>query len=376
MYPVGYYSMIRSKSHKFDMRVHLVRFAMEKGIRAAQRTFSCSRNTVRKWLRRFEAEGPVGLKEKSRAPGSCPHKTCAQVEREVLRRRRQVRFGAARLKREFGIKASVGAISRILREHKLTRRRKRKHRRKRDLREVKARYKALTRFHMDTKYLNDIPNYWPQMVGLGLPEFQYTVRCLKTGATFLGYGSEISITYAELTARRVLQHLREHGVDTTEVVIQTDRGTEFEGQAIREKGYGFTHTIEEQFKACHRMILRPNPNANADVESFHSLEEPEFFDAETFKSRRDFFEKVTTYLRYFNLARLNSYKGWRSPLDILTEGSPHLNPEILLLAPMDLDILLPASLGHHVPVHPEARRFFVRACAPEAFQSANLEKWG
>jgi transposase len=57
MCPVEYYTMIRSKEHKFDLRVHLVRYAMEEGIRAAQRAFRCSRNTVRTWLRRFYAEG-------------------------------------------------------------------------------------------------------------------------------------------------------------------------------------------------------------------------------------------------------------------------------------------------------------------------------
>jgi transposase len=338
MYPVGYYTMIRTKDQKFDLRVHIVRYAVEHGIRACAKAFQCSRNTVRKRARRFDAQGPEGLKEKSRAPRSCPHKTSREAEAEVIRQRKRTPgFGAARLKREFGLKCGGSATARIIRQNGLTARRKKKHRVKRDLRAVKAAYKPLTRFHMDVKYLNDIPNYWTQMIGLGLPKYQYTVRCLKTGATFLTYGSEVSITYAELTVRRLLEHLERYGIDLSEVVIQTDRGSEFEGNVVRGKEEGFTHTIEEDFKAHHRVILRYNPNANADVESFHSHEEREFFDIEHFRNREEFFEKVTIYQHYWNLGRKNSYKWWKSPLEILREAAPGISPFALLLPPLDLD---------------------------------------
>ena len=58
MSPAPYYTMIRSKHHKFDLR--LVIQAKEHGICHAARSFGCSRNTVRKWLRRFEHHGRRG----------------------------------------------------------------------------------------------------------------------------------------------------------------------------------------------------------------------------------------------------------------------------------------------------------------------------
>jgi hypothetical protein len=334
------------------------------------------------------------LKEKSRAPKRCPHKTAPEVEKEVIRYRRRVHFGAARLKREFGLKCSVGAIARILGQNGLTRRRKKKYQKKRDLRAVKSQYPPLTRFQMDTKYLNDIANYWPQMVSLDLPRYQYTVRCLKTGATFLGYGSELSVAYAELTARRLLEHLGSCGVDVTEVIFQTDRGTEFDGTVVRGKEDGFTHTIEEEFKAHHRVLLRSNPNANADVESFHSLEETEFFDIERFRNRQNFFEKVTIYQDYFNLARLNSYKGWKSPLEILKDSEGKISPNVLLLPVLDLDRLFESQMrvmsaprgadiqvGHDVPIHPGKSKLSLwqfprkrqreRACSPKELLTVN-----
>jgi transposase len=352
MCPVAYFTMTRSKDHSFDLRFHLVHHAQQHGIRAAAAAFQTSRNTVRKWLHRYQENGLAGLHEQSRAPHTCPHQTAAAAEREVLEQRaRTPGFGARRLKREFGLKPSVGAIARILRQHGLTRRKKRKHQTKRDLRAVKARYRALTRLQMDVKYLNDIPHYWPQMHRLGLPQFQYTIRCVKTGAVFLAYGREVSVTYAELTVRRLLEHLQAYGIDSKDVVIQTDSGSEFDGQAMHKTDRGFTHTIEQLFAAQHRHICG-NPNANADVESFHAHEEPEFFDIETFDSADDFWTKITTYQHYWNLGRLNSYKGDRTPLQILQEAAPKLPPEILLLAPLNLDTFAESQLGHDVPVLP------------------------
>ncbi len=352
MCPVAYFTMTRSKDHTFDLRVHLVQHALHHGIRAAADTFQTSRNTVRKWLRRFQEHGLPGLKEESRAPRSCPHQTSNHFEQQVLAQRaRTPGFGARRLKREFGLKPSVGAIARILRQHGLTRRKKRKHQTKRDLREVKARYAPLTYLQMDVKYLNDLPHYWPQMQSLDLPRFQYTIRCVKTGAVFLTYGSEVSVTYAELTVRRLLEHLADYGIDSQDIVIQTDSGSEFDGQAMHKTDRGFTYTIEQLFAALHRHI-HGNPNANADVESFHAHEEPEFFDIETFTGSEDFWNKITTYQHYWNLARPNSYKDDQTPLQILQQAAPKLPPEILLLAPLNLDTFAEAQVGHDVPVLP------------------------
>jgi len=63
--------------------------ALEHGIRAAARQFQCSRNTVRKWLPRYQAEGIKGLRERSRAPGRRPHKTAAHLEAQVIPQRKR-----------------------------------------------------------------------------------------------------------------------------------------------------------------------------------------------------------------------------------------------------------------------------------------------
>lgn len=60
MNPPGYRSMLRGKveGSRFELRLELVRYAQEHGIREAARAFRASRNTVRLWLRRYEAGEP------------------------------------------------------------------------------------------------------------------------------------------------------------------------------------------------------------------------------------------------------------------------------------------------------------------------------
>ena len=350
MCPIPYYTMIRSKNHIFDYRLRLVLRANTYGKKSAVRTFRCSINTVRKWVRRFEEQGLAGLKDLSRAPHSCPHKLSRKAEKTILFYRDKAPcFGAPRLKKEFELPWGVNAIARVIRENRKTRKRKRKHRVKKDLRAIKAAYKPFTRFQVDTKYLNDIPNYWPQMKSLELPEYQYTIRELSLGAQFLAYGSEISATYAELTIKRLLLHLEKNGIDLHEVDIQTDNGGEFDGQSKHERDRGLTHTIERVFKATHTHIPPGCKNAQADVETVHGLIENEFFDIETFRDRKDFSAKVTTYQYYFNLARKNGSRGYKAPLDLMKEKAPKLDPSILFLPPLDLDAHFSSQGGHDVP---------------------------
>lgn len=185
MSPLAYVEVMKGKTEegRFDIRLRIVRNAQVEGIRATARAFRCSRNTVRQWLRRYDAEGAGALESQSRAPKRIPHKTSKAQERAIVRARRRIpSFGPARLKESLGLEASEGAIARILRERGLTRRPKKKGRKKRDLRAVKAAYRALTHAQVDVKYLTDIANYWPQMQARGLPRYQYSWRGPKTGA--------------------------------------------------------------------------------------------------------------------------------------------------------------------------------------------------
>ncbi|HUW32189.1 MAG TPA: helix-turn-helix domain-containing protein [Planctomycetota bacterium] len=223
---MSYFTMIRSKNHVFDLRLDIVLHARLHGIRHAAGHFETSRNTVRKWIRRFEQEGKAGLDDLSRAPNHCPHKTPFRVEREIIELRERTHLSARRLKDEYDIEAGRHAIGRILKQHGLTRRQRRKrHRKRRDLRAFKMAQPPLSHLQADAKDLSDIPQYRRQMFLLGLPRYQLTSRDECTGAQFITYASELTVTYAELTIRRLLQHAAGCGIDPSHLVFTTDNGS-------------------------------------------------------------------------------------------------------------------------------------------------------
>ena len=263
----------------------------------------------------------------------------------VALRKKSPGFGARRLIEEFDLPLGHNAAQRIINTHHLTRPRKRRHHRQNDLRAVKATYVPFTRFQMDVKYLTDIPFYWPQMQRNGLPRFQYTIRELSCGAQFLAYSQELSKTYATLAVERFLKHLQHYGVNTRQVIITTDLGTEFDGDTVHYRPESFHLTIQQPFGAEHRFNPPACPNANADVESVHNTIEAECFDAQVFSSKADFFSKIATYQLWYNAARKNSSRGYKNPADLLAAKAPTISPRIFLLHPIPLESLLPTGGG-------------------------------
>ena len=343
--PPSYVNMTRNKDKNFhfDVRRSLAQDARLLGIKETARQWGCSRNTVRLWLRRYEASGLAGLREQSHAPRSCPHKVPRRLEEQIITLRNRTGYGARRLKMEFDLPCSHGPVDRILKQHALTRKPKTKRQKKNDLRLIKAALKAFQTVHMDVKYLNDIAHYLPQMRRLGLPRFQYTIRDVRTGLLFTAFADQLSKSHACVAVGRFLEHLKAHGVKLSQVTIQTDNGAEFDGQQFSPTERGFRHLVEKVLGARHRFIPPGCSNANADVESSHNLIETEFYDRESFRSRREFLAKAWTYQAHFNLTRKNSYQRWRTPLERVRQAAPTLHPAVVSLPPVDLDTLLPKA---------------------------------
>jgi transposase InsO family protein len=74
-----------------------------------------SRQCAHRWVRRFQAEGPAGLVDRSSRPLRTPTRTSPDREAAVLEARTRLRFGPARLASETGVPART--ISRILIRH-------------------------------------------------------------------------------------------------------------------------------------------------------------------------------------------------------------------------------------------------------------------
>ena len=354
--PGDYATMIRSKDHSFDLRKTLARFSLQNGTRAAARAFAVSRNTVRKWRRRFKALGLAGLQGRSTRPKRSPNKVSRQVERTVLEARARSGFGAARLVEEFDLPCGSSATRRILRHYRLTRKPRKQHQKKNDLREVKKKYAPFQRLQMDLKHLKDQPYYLPQARLLGLPLYQYTIRDVRSGAMWISFATECAAVYAELTIRRLLGHLRANGADLKLTVVKSDNGSEFKGHQLHFDARDFADAVRD-CGADHRFNPPSCPNANADVESSHSRIEPEFYDRANFLNTDDFLATAYQYQTYWNLGRPNRYKNNLTPWEIIHALKPNILPQTLLLPPALLDtlhrqLLHPQGVGHYVPPPP------------------------
>ena len=276
------------------------------------------------------------------------------MEGLILRLRRQTGFGAQRLKHQFHLPCSHNAIAPILRARQLTRPRKRKPAAKKQLRRLKRAWKLFSPLSTDTKCLQDIPHYWPQRTRLRLPRFQYTAREPLSGACFTGYADELSKSYAALLAERLSLRLAAHGLDLTTLTWQTDNGSEF---LENQQGQGLPATVRA-LGSNHCYIPPKRYTWQSEVETVRRLVEEEFFDRETFAGPADFWAKIITCWRYFNLVRPNRGKEWQSPLQILLAQAPALAGALLnwpllnLSQPRHLYLPNPYNRGHDLPSFP------------------------
>jgi transposase len=370
--PVPYFDVIRQMPNAFNYRLRLVTHARQHGIKATARAFRTTVPTVRKWLRRYEAQGLKGLQELSRAARSCPHKIVGELAQKVVELRRQLpTFGARRLKREWDLPLGHGAIERILHEHGLIRPRRRKYQKKQDLAAFKATWALFQQISADTKDLDDIPHYWPQMKARGLPLVQYTAREVRSGLQFLCYAGHRSAEASELFAQRIQIHLQRCGVNLKDVTWQTDNGSEFIGELQPDGSRSHFPAAVTYFGSQHERIPPGAHTYQSDVETVHRLIEDEFFDLETFSSRADFLAKASLYQLYFNLARPNSHKRGLTPWQIIHQLDPRLPLNLCLLPPVFLDYRLDARRrddrptpqgGYDVPRRPHFSLRIEKGC--------------
>jgi transposase len=339
---VRYFDLVREMKNPYNHRLRLVESVKERGIKPTARLFVTTVPTVRKWWRRYQRQGPVGLLGQSRARHRQPQKTPPTLEAQLLELRKVLpTFGARRRIREFDLPISHGPLERIWREHGLMKKRRKKYQRKQDLAHSKAQWALFQQISADTKDLDDIPHYWPQAQQLGLPIIQYTAREVRSGLLFWAFAEKRSAAASAVFAARIQQHLSRCGVVLRDLAWQTDNGGEFKGDFPKALG-----------DSEHVLIPPAAHTYQSDVETVHRLEEDEFFDLEDFTGRGNFLAKTHTYQLYFNLVRPNSHKEHQSPWQIIERLAPRSPLELCLLPPVFLDYYLNDSGGYDVPRHP------------------------
>ena len=326
----------------YDFRRNMVAdYLRVKSYRKTAGLNSVNPKTVVKWVKRYRENGLGGLRDLPRTPRCPRRKVTPQMERELLRWRDRTGFGARRMRMELGFEFAARTIHKVLVRNNRVKPRRKKWRKKRDLRKIKSKLRPFQKVQMDIKYLDDMPEFYPDYVAHKLPRYEITIRDVRSGAVWLFYSRERSVWATCMAADIFAHHLQKHGIKLSQVKIQTDNGSEFSGQRMHHIR-GFRYHIKEVLKMKHGFIPPRYPNANADVESFHRLVEDEFYTRERFGACSEFLGKAFTYQLYFNLVRKNSYKGWQSPADIL--GKYNIDPRALVLHPVILEANMVKSL--------------------------------
>jgi transposase len=345
MCPLRYYPMLRQSKEPTYLRLEMVRYAREFGIKPCARQFQSTVRTVRKWLRRWQPGSLKGLQDRSRAPLH-PRQGITGRERAhaIALKRKLPSWGAQRIKRDFELALSEKALRRIWRQEGLLKRKRRKHKTKQCLREVKKEWRLFEQTSIDTKELCDIPELWPQMQRHGLPLYQYTAREVTSGWQDVAYAQECTLAYSKLFAEIIITHAKRCGVRFKESRFQTDNGCEFVGNWQAKRDSAFTEAVEA-IKGLRHCTIPPRAHTwQSDVETVHRLIEDEFYEVEQFTSRADFLKKARAYNLWFNVGRKNSGKEERTPWEIIHEKEPKVSAALCALPPIFLDELFMKKL--------------------------------
>jgi transposase InsO family protein len=257
-----------------------------------------SRPTLRKWVRRFEADGEAGLHSQSRRPHRlAPSKRTPELGERVLALRRERNLGPKRIQAELlradGTRLSTSTIHRVLVDAGA-----RPLKRPKRPREPKrySRPTAGDRVQVDS-----------MKVARGLVQFTAVDDCTRMRVLGL-YPDKTGASAAHFFEERVLKEL-----PFPIARVQSDRGSEF-----------VSHEFIEALRR-HRVKLRPNraraPHLNGKVERSQQTDLVEFYALEIdgkggHREARDpeaLAGQLSAWQRFYNEVRPHGGLGGKTP---------------------------------------------------------------
>ena len=311
----------------FHGRLLLVRRVREEGhaIAHAAKAMGVSRQCAHRWVARFDAEGEAGLHDRSSRPLTCPTRTSAQVEQQVLDARTAHRKGQDWLGPELGVPART--VSRILRRHDVPRLCECDPLTGQVIRASKAttiryeRERPGELVHMDVKKIGRIPD------GGG-----WRAHGREMGRTSAHKKSKIGYDYvhsvvddhsriafteihtderADTTAgffARAIEFFASHGV-TIERVMTDNAFNYRHGRRLRE--------LLDQHDIRHKFIRPHCPWQNGKVERFNRTLATEWAYRQVFLSNDERAAALAPWLEHYNTERRHTALGGRPPISRL-----------------------------------------------------------
>jgi transposase InsO family protein len=262
---------------------------------AVCRRFGISRPTLRKWLRRYDAEGKAGLRERSRRPRRSPARKVGPAEEElILGLRRDRRLGVKRLRVELrrlhGLRLSPSVIHKVLVRHDLgalPRRARRRHKPKRYSRPVPG-----DRVQIDNCKIR--PGLW-----------QFTAIDDCSRYLVVGLARRPSAAAALAFLEQVLDE-----VPFPIQRVQTDRGAEFFAEKVQRRLMAETIRF--------RPIPPRSPHLNGKVERAQRTVLEEFW-ASIDTRAPGIGDQLAVWVHHYNWDRAHEALGGLCPIDRVCE---------------------------------------------------------
>jgi transposase InsO family protein len=257
-----------------------------------------SRPTLRKWWRRYQAEGEAGLGARSHRPHRSPgRKVLAEQEELILRLRRERKLGIKRLRNELirrhGLKLSLDTIHKVLVRHGENR-----------LQQPRLKRKGTKR------YSRPVPGDRVQMdtckIRPGLYQYTAIDDCSRW---------QVLAAYPDRSAASTLDFLERvlEGMPFPVQRVQTDRGGEF-----------FAHEVQGRLRE-RRIKFRPNrpraPHLNGKVERVQRTALEEFWPTVD-PTAPDLAVRLEEWRTFYNHHRPHGALGGGTPAERIEELAP------------------------------------------------------
>jgi transposase len=333
-------------------------YAETRSLSETARRWHTSRQVVRKWLTRFQAQGLSGLSDRSRRPNHSPRQTAFHIEEQVLEAQKKTEYGRRRLAlylRDHGLCLSPHTIRHILRRRCPSQKRKPR----------RPLYPALwawdqqepfSLIQTDVKYILDKHALGTQrtthLLRHRLPRYQWTACDARTRLRFLAYSHRLNRTNGMAFMILVLMWLRAHDVQT-KVTLQTDWGQEFGGDDLARITRLATRYLQPLDGDLRRYPLG-RKGYNGRVERSHRTDDEEFYRPYllTANDTNHFLALALHWVYFYNAIRPHFGKGMheKPPLEVLASLGYNGPPTIaalpaVLLDQISTDLVLAVRIG-------------------------------
>ena len=329
------YLNIDNEKMLIDKRLEMVRFANENSIKVAARFYSCSKNTIKKWCKRYAVYGIKGLIDRSRKPITSP-KRISQTDIDIIfdivknAKEKKKHITVKNIRKASKIKKySDETINRYINKACGNKRNKKHKQSKNGDVSWKKKLLPWQLIQVDIKYLTDIDNLKPYFASVdndfkGIKsKYQITARDVATGASIVAYCDEKSITYTKKFLEEILYPFLKQfkGLNLKKITIQTDNGLEFTNRYLKTLGKepeksAFTLFVEDKFEK-HKTNIPGSPTYDSDVETFHWSIERDCLAWDDIVDDESLIKYTTIYLKEY--LRSNIVTRGYSPLSKIKE---------------------------------------------------------